>query len=99
MSTLSRMAVIGIVAVSFFSATIVLADTRYDNDLGQSAQLSHTVQDQRSHSASIQDGHMEGDKKMANQENRVVEKFRQRNTLGQSDAMSKTRPYTSLIMD
>lgn len=97
MSMLKKMATTGITIFSLYSGAIALADTGYVNDLGQSAQMSHTVQDQKSRSSSQRDSRMEESQKASSQENGVVEELRQRNTLGQSDAMSKTRPYDLLI--
>lgn len=87
----------GLTVSSLSSGAIALADTGYDNDFGQSAQMSHIVQDQQSRSSSQQKARMEESKKASSQENSVVEELRQRNMLGQSDAMSKSRPYGLLI--
>lgn len=84
-----------IIGLGFGSSA--LADTAYENDLGQSAQMSHTIHDQNSRSDSSGDQGVES--KQTLQSFQVVEEFRERNMLGQSDAMSKTKPYRSLIVD
>lgn len=98
MNTLKTSVSIATAVIGLGLGSSALADTAYENDLGQSAQMSHTSQDQNSRAGSSGSQRVESNQQ-ALQSVQVVEKFRERNTLGQSDGMSKTKPYRLLIED
>lgn len=98
MNTLKTSVSVATAIIGLGFGSSVLADTAYENDLGQSAQMSHTIQDQDSRAGSSRHQGVESNQQEL-QSSQVVEEFRERNTLGQSDAMSKTKPYRSLITD
>lgn len=89
MKVLRSMVVLSVAVTGLSSVSLAIADTVYENDSGQSAQMSHLRQDQRSQTAN------EG-RAARGQADVSVRAFRQRNLLGQSDAMSQTQPYGSL---
>lgn len=89
MKLLKSVAIIGAAVASLSTASLALADTAYENDSGQSAQLSHVMQGKRNQPVN------EGGEVSRIQEN-AIKAYRQRNMLGQSDALSQTKPYTPL---
>ncbi|QEA37646.1 hypothetical protein FGL86_00210 [Pistricoccus aurantiacus] len=98
MMSLKQLAAISVSIIGLSSASLALADMPYENKAGQSAQMTHDMQRQNESAASA-NGTWNKKSQTGNTShrgNKFVESFRQSNTLGQSDAISKTRPYASL---
>ncbi|KGE78564.1 hypothetical protein [Halomonas salina] len=82
---------------SLSAATSALASPTYENDAGQSAQLTHAMAHQGQDSATATATWSPGDNRyISTGKTMLVEAFRQDHTLGQSDAVSKSRPYVEL---
>lgn len=96
MKTWKKIVTLGMAVTGLTSTSMVLANVSYENSEGQSAQLTHTMQDQGNQGSS-QDGKKVDGSLRAAAEAELVRKLGQNNTLGQSEAMSKTKPYISLI--
>ena len=93
MKATKAIALLSTVTALSLSASLALADRVVENDAGQSAQLEHVLQDKRKPLSN---------RDVSNAEDRgdmdAVEDYRQSNLLGQSDALSKTKPYASLVL-
>ncbi len=89
MKMLKCISSISIVSVGLSLGSFALADASYDNTAGQSAQLTHTMQDRSREDVkekrSVRDDRLERVE--------AVEILRSRNMLGQSDAMSATPAF------
>lgn len=92
MKIMKHMTIVAIASVGLFSVAIASADASYDNASGQSAQMSHTMQDRGQQDAETKETR-EATRDIRHQEPKKVELLRQRNKLGQSDAMSVTPAY------
>ena len=93
MKATKAIALLSTVATLSLSAIIALADRPAENIAGQSAQLEHVLQDKREPLSNRDASNAEVGSDMD-----AVEAYRQSNLLGQSDALSKTKPYASLSL-
>ncbi|QFU02084.1 hypothetical protein FIU83_10575 [Halomonas sp. THAF5a] len=79
------------------TAASALASPLYENDAGQSAQLTHFMTHKVQVSATAIATWSPGDNRYSSTDKTMmVESFRQDHALGQSDALSKSRPYAEL---
>lgn len=101
MMKFKKIAAISISAISISFASITFASMPYQNTLGQSSQLTHLAKDNKT--ASLLDNSAAFSKgafnNAGNTSNKTIESYRDSNTLGQSDAITKSQPYTSLNQD
>ena len=79
------------------TAASALASPLYENDAGQSAQLTHAMTHQGQGSATAIATWSPGDNRyIRTDKSMMVESFRQDHALGQGYAVSKSRPYVEL---
>ncbi|SHM32516.1 hypothetical protein [Vreelandella subglaciescola] len=98
MTKIKKIAAISISAMSVSYASITFASMSYENTLGQSSQLTHLAKEKKT--ASVLENDTVFSKSAFNNagniSNKKIESYRDSNTLGQSDAITKSQPYTSL---
>lgn len=101
MMKFKKIAAISISAISASFASLTFASMPYQNTLGQSSQLTHLAKENKTASLLENNAAFSKDvfNNVGNTSNKKIESYRDNNTLGQSDAVTKSQPYTSLNQD
>jgi hypothetical protein len=98
MIKLKKITAISISALGISYASLTFASMPYENTLGQSSQLTHLAKEKKT--AGLLESNTVFSKSAFNNagniSNKKIESYRDSNTLGQSDAITKSQPYTSL---